>query len=333
MENLILEPVHNQKVSPPSFITSSSEETSSDNAFIKANTVECSLQEIKDRHLIPVFVKDNERAISIAEFIESAQETVSHVFSEHMIYRPSIRLSHPIKNRVPEAKDKPASQLEEWEKTLYYERAAFVIEIPGIQSEIDGNILTLSVGGVKSYSLDNLNSKKGVDEHFKIFIGFQNKVCCNMCVWTDGYMNNIAVKNVGQLKVLMQTLFQSYNSNHHLHHLQKLSEFELTDHQFALLMGRCRLYQHLPSVTKNTIPPLLFGETQLSAIAKDYYRDESFCRNDEGNISLWKLYNLFTGSNKSSYIESFLERGVNAYHFAEQLRRALENKAYSWFLN
>ena len=47
-----------------------------------------------------------------------------------------------------------------------------------------------------------------------------------MCVWTDGYMNNIAVKNVGQLKVMMQTLFQSYNSNHHLYHLQKLSEFK-----------------------------------------------------------------------------------------------------------
>ena len=154
-----------------------------------------------------------------------------------------------------------------------------------------------------------------------------------MCVWTDGYMNNISVKNVGQLKVLMQTLFQSYNSNHHLYHLQKLSEFQLTDQQFALLMGRCRLYQHLPSAIKNTIPPLLFGESQLSAIAKDYYRNESFCRNEQGNINLWKLYNLFTGSNKSSYIENFLERGVNAYHFSEQLRRALENKADSWFLN
>ena len=291
------------------------------------------MQEIKDQHLIPVFVKDNERAISIAEFIEAAQETVLSVFSEQTIYHPSIRLSHPIKNRVPEAKDKPANQLEEWEKTLYYERAAFVIKIPGIQSVVDGNILTLSVGGVKSYSMDNLNGKKGVDEHFKIFIGFQNKVCCNMCVWTDGYMNNIAIKNVGQLKVMMQTLFQSYNSNHHLYHLQKLSEFQLTDHQFALLMGRCRLYQHLPPAIKNTIPPLLFGETQLSAVAKDYYRDESFCRNKAGNINLWKLYNLFTGSNKSSYIENFLERGVNAYHFAEQLRRALENKADSWFLN
>ena len=333
MENLILQPVNNQRVLLPAIISSPSEETSSDNSFIKANTVECSLQEIKDHHLIPVFVKDNERAISIAEFIEAAQETVLNVFSEQTIYHPSIRLSHPIKNRVPEAKDKPANQLEEWEKTLYYERAAFVIEIPGIQSVVDGNTLTLTVGGVKSYSMDNLNGKKGVDEHFKIFIGFQNKVCCNMCVWTDGYMNNISVKNVGQLKVLMHTLFQSYNSNHHLYHLQKLSEYHLTDHQFALLMGRCRLYQHLPPSIKNTIPPLLFGETQLSAIAKDYYRDESFCRNAEGDINLWKLYNLFTGSNKSSYIENFLERGVNAYQFAEQLRRALENKADSWFLN
>ncbi|HET9746708.1 MAG TPA: DUF3871 family protein [Chitinophagaceae bacterium] len=40
---------------------------------------------------------------------------------------------------MPSARDKAANNLEEHEKTLYYERMAFVIEIPTIGSEIDGN--------------------------------------------------------------------------------------------------------------------------------------------------------------------------------------------------
>ncbi|MEN8194691.1 MAG: DUF3871 family protein [Bacteroidota bacterium] len=32
--------------------------------------------------------------------------------------------------------------------------------------------------------------------------------------------------------------------------------------------------------------------------------DESSSINDLGNINLWKLYNLFAGANKMSYIDS-----------------------------
>lgn len=78
---------------------------------------------------------------------------------------------------------------------------------------------------------------------------------------------------------------------------------------------------------------MLFGENQMGAVVKDYYRDQSFCRQADGNINLWRLYNLFTGANKSSYIDQFLDRSVNAYHFAEQLRWALEGRQENWYLN
>ena len=98
----------------------------------------------------------------ISEFIEAAVSTVADVFYNEQILQPLVRVSHPVKGRVPEAKDKPANQLMEWEKTLYYERMMFVIEIPSIQDTIDGNQLSLTVGGVKSYNQDNLYSKKYV---------------------------------------------------------------------------------------------------------------------------------------------------------------------------
>ncbi|MHA4915613.1 DUF3871 family protein, partial [Enterococcus faecium] len=65
----------------------------------------------------------------------------------------------------------------------------------------------------------------------------------------------------------------------------------------------------------------------------DYYRDNSFCRDINGNINLWKVYNLFTGVNKSSYIDSFLDRSVNAYNFVEQIKWALEGNQESWYIN
>jgi hypothetical protein len=302
--------------------------------FIEANTIESTLDEIRNRHIIPVYAKDNERLISMAEFVESCQSIVTDIYHDEQILQPNIRLSHPIKGRVPSAKFKSPNELEEHEKTLYYERGAFVLEIPSIQTEIDGNLLSLTIGGVKSYNLDRIQGKKGADEMFSFFIGYQNKVCTNLCVWTDGYSKLVGVKHLHELRALMYAMFEQYNASHHLFHLRKLSETELTEHQFAQIIGRCRMYPNLPTEMKQTISPLLFGDAQLNAVVRDYYKDDSFCRQPNGGINLWRLYNLFTGANKSSYVDSFLDRSVNAYNFCEQIRWALEDRGHScWFLS
>lgn len=118
-----------------------------------------------------------------------------------------------------------------------------------------------------------------------------------------------------------------------MHHLSKLTEYSITEQQFANLLGRCRMYNHLPTEIKSNIPAILFGDQQMSSVVKEFYKDGSFCRDGDGGINLWKLYNLFTGSNKSSYIDSFLDRSVNAYHFTEQIRWALEGRGENWYLN
>ena len=141
--------------------------------FIEANTIECHLSEIQQNHIIPVWLKDNEPLISHGEFIETTGNIIADVFSNEHILKPSIRLSHPIKGRIPSAKDKPAHLLSDDERTLFYERMMFVIEIPSIQTEIEGNQLSLTIGGVKSFSEDNLYQRSGSEQHFKIFIGFR----------------------------------------------------------------------------------------------------------------------------------------------------------------
>ena len=309
------------------------QEQSASKAFIEANTVDIPFTEIREEHIIPVFVRDNEPLISHAEFIEAASEITTDVFHGERILKPTVRLSHPIKGRIPEAKDKPAHLLLDREKTIYYERMMFVIEIPSIQDTVDGNRLSLTIGGVKSYNLDNLYSRSKSDQHFKVFIGFKNRVCTNLCVWTDGFLSELRVKSLDQLKASIQMLIAGYNQEQHLTHMKQFADNYITEQQFAHLIGRCRMFHHMPAEYKKDIPALLFGDQQINTVVRDFYKDSSFSRDAFGNINLWKLYNLLTGANKSSYIDSFLERSVNAFDLVADLNHCVEHKQQSWYLN
>jgi hypothetical protein len=308
-------------------------EQSSGKAFIEANTISSSIHEIKEQHIIPVFAKDNETLISHTDFIETVQEVVYDCYSGEHILKPSIRISHPIKGRIPSAKDKPVQQLEDWEKTLYYERMAFIIEIPSVAADIAGNTLSLTVGGVKAYNLDNLYTKKGSEEHFKVFIGFQNKVCTNLCIWSDGFTGDLKVQSIGQLAGAVRSLIERYNCLYQLSHLKKLEDVAITESQFAQIIGRCRMLPHLPYAMRKDIRPLQLGDAQINTVVKDYYANQSFARSVDGSINLWRLYNLFTGANKSSYIDTFLDRSVNSFDFIHGIREAVEHKQSNWYLS
>lgn len=301
--------------------------------FIEANTNEVSLSHLKQDCIIPVFSKDNEKTIAHQEFIEIAQHCASKVFPHHQLSLPEVRISHQIKGRIPSAIHKPVKELLDHEKTIYYERMAFMIQIPSITEHINGNDIALTIGGVRAYNQENLYSKKSF-EKFKFFVGFQNLVCCNMCVSSDGYAGELKVDGVESLQNKLLQILQQYNTKKHLEAMEQLGKHQLTEHQFAQLLGKARLYNYLPKRDKSKIPELLLNDGQLSTVAKDYYLDDSFCRNDNGNINLWNVYNLFTGANKSSYIDSFLSRNVNAFEFTNGLKSTLNGSSnYSWFLS
>lgn len=304
--------------------------------FIEANTEAIELETIQNDLLVPVFVKDNESTISVFSFIDLTIGITHHVFNGELIKEPQIRVSHPIKGRIPEARDIPASELEEHHKTLFYERTAFCIQIPSISKQINGDTLFLTVGGIKCYSEDNLYRCKGAPEHFKIFVGFVNRVCTNLCVWNEGYCKSVKVGTPRELEVAIFELVTDFcNSGYYgkFSFWEQLAEQELTEHQFAQVIGRAKLYQHLPKEQKQSIPELLLNDTQISTIAKHYYSDHHFGNPSGGRIPLWNVLNLFTEANKSSYIDTFLERGLNAHAFVEQLSDALTGDQEFWFLS
>jgi hypothetical protein len=84
-----------------------------------------------------------------------------------------------------------------------------------------------------------------------------------------------------------------------------------------------------------TTPALDFNDGQFNTIVRDYYQDQSFCRDNSGDINLWNLYNLFTQANKSSYIDTFLDRNVNALQLSNGVVQSLKNEGsgYEWFLS
>ena len=301
--------------------------------FIVANTIEVPLHHLKQDCIIPVFSKDNEKTIAHQEFIESVLTAISKVFPHHSISTPEIRVSHQIKGRTPDAIHLNAKDLLDHQKTIYYERMAFVINIPSIVDSINGNELTLSVGGVRSYNLENLYNKKTL-EKFKFFIGFQNKVCLNMCINTDGFKEDLRVSSASELQHKVIEVIQNYNAELHLMEMKEFTQDYLSEHQFAQLIGKSRLYQHLPKSEKQKIPMLNFNDSHINTMAKDYYEDKNFCRLDDGRINLWDVYNLFTQANKSSYIDTFLDRNLNAYEFTKGIQKTLNgNLDYHWFLS
>ena len=305
----------------------------SDIRFILANTQPISFGDLKHKCIIPVFSKDNESTISHSEFVEIVGQACERFFTSENVLSPAIRISHPIKGRVPEAMGKPADTLLEEEKTIYYERMAFLYEVPGITSTVNGNKLSLSIGGVRAYNSENLYGKK-TEEHFKVFIGFKNHVCINLCISTDGFLDDLKVMSVQELFGRIFQLFTRFDADKQINHLSTLSDYTLTEHQFAQLVGKSRLYQYLPSKTKKVLDvEVPISDTQISTVGRDYYEDKSFCREESGNINLWKVYNLFTGATKSSYIDTFLDRNVGSLLCINSLTDHLREKKQSWFLS
>ena len=340
MENLVLLPATAQKrrgnfgqfAEDATIISEETTRMKKVNHFIEANTMEIDLQHLQSDCIVPVFSKDNELTISHNAFIETVWEAANTFFTGETIDKPDIRVSHIVKGRIPEAVHKPANQLLESDKTQYFERMMFCFEVPTIYETVEGNKLTLSIGGVRAYNQMNLYSKKTV-ERFKVFVGFKNMVCCNLCVYTDGYLGNLEVSSTNDLFRSVLEMFNHYDPAKHIHLMRTLGNSYLTEHQFAQILGKMRLYQCLPQGYQKSIPRLLITDTQINSVAKAYIQDENF-GGFGSDLSMWRFYNLLTGANKSSYIDSFLDRSLNATEVAQGINMALHgDERYSWFID
>ncbi|MFK5878502.1 MAG: DUF3871 family protein [Flavobacteriaceae bacterium] len=320
--------VHNNVESQ---IISEKDITISRGDFLEANTQIVTLNHLKRDCIIPVY-SDNEMTISHAEFIEATKEVVGDIFTDERVLEPNIRVSHTIRGRLPSAIGKPVNELRSDEKTIYYQRTAFMIEVPTLTENVNNNSLTLTIGGVRALNQENLYSRRNL-EKFKVFIGFKNMVCTNLCISTDGLKSEIRVASVLELKDKIRELIQSFDKERFLGNMERMSKYYLSELQFAHLIGKMRMYSHLNKEEKVGKLSLLMNDNQIGTVVKEYYTDSNFSRSKENGINLWNFYNLMTSANKSSYIDSNLERNANAFEFVNSLGNSMQNQTKNWFLS
>ena len=115
--------------------------------------------------------------------------------------------------------------------------------------------------------------------------------------------------------------------------METMAKYAITENQFASLVGKARMFQHLDKTEQQGKFLISLNDSQVNNIIKDYYCCPNFKRNNDGGINMWNLYNLFTESNKSSYIDSNFERNVNCYAFINHLVESIKNDSMSWYLH
>ena len=300
-------------------------------SFLDANTNQISMEELKTQCVVPTWA-NQELTISHQDFIESVYDAAKTFYQGESITAPSIRVSHIVRGRTPDALGKKASELLECEKTQFYQRMAFAFTIPTIYETIEGHHLELCVGGVRNYNDLNLyRSSKGV-EKFSVFVGWRVVICSNQVLTGQGVKLSLEVMELKQLYTQVMELFNQFNPAKDIHLMQTLSNTYLTETQFAQIVGRMRLYQAIPQGLSRRIPRLLITDSQINNVCRGYYSNPDF-KGQEGAISMWNFHNLLTEANKSSYIDNYLQRAVNATEVAVGLNNAMHgDSTYQWFL-
>ena len=300
-------------------------------SFLDANTNAITLQELSASCVVPTW-GNQELTISHQDFISCVHDAASDFYKGETINSPEIRVSHIVRGRTPNALGKKASELLESEKTQFYQRLAFAFTIPTIYETLNGQKLELCVGGVRNYSDLNLYRQTRGTEKFSIFVGWRVHICSNQILTGEGTKLSFEVMDVKDIYKNTMELLYSFIPAKDIHLMQTLSNTYLTETQFAQIVGRMRLYQALPQALLRKIPRLLITDSQINSVSRDYYRNESFGMKDN-QISMFDFHNLITESNKSSYIDTYLQRAVNATDVALGINNALHGDSkYSWFI-
>ena len=74
-----------------------------------------------------------------------------------------------------------------------------------------------------------------------------------MCINTDGFKEDLRVSSASELQHKVIEVMQNYNAELHLMEMKEFTQDYLSEHQFAQLIGKSRLYQHLPKSEKQKI--------------------------------------------------------------------------------
>ena len=304
--------------------------------FIESNTNEITLEELKNKCVVPVF-GDNSLTISHQNFIEKVYQAANDCFLGEQLGNIECRVSHPVIGRIPTALHKKASELREDEKTLFYQRMAFCFEIKSISKTLNEEEVHLcALGGwLLLFLLLCAVAVSGMAP--QVWGGVVLLLVLPVGTWGMNFLLKEKLEAMSDLDIYQSAikLFTSFEPEVNLRLLENLGRTRLTIQQYCQLIGRLRLYQVLPLSEQKELPTILLGDSQINAATKGFVSNENFGERGLGSISCWQLMQLLNEAAKSSYIDKWLERNQNATDIAIGIQKALtgEDNGFSWFLS
>ena len=117
-------------------------------------------------------------------------------------------------------------------------------------------------------------------------------------------MKEIYTSNTDDLYLDVYNLCASFHPEREVQKLQVWADTYLSEVQFWEFIGKVRSDFYNPKMDTSS----WLGDQQMAKVVRGYFMDEHFACKEDGRISLWNLYNLLTEANKSSYVDSFLDR-------------------------
>lgn len=302
--------------------------------FIESNTQAITLEELSENCIVPTF-SDNTLTISHQNFMMTVYKAAEKIFGE--LTPIECRVSHQINGRIPTALHKKASELTPDEITTYYQRLAWTCHVKNLTRNINGQTIYLCIGGVRAYNEDKLYNRPSPMK-FKIFVGWQVRVCSNLMLTCDGNSGTIECMTEADILQKSLELFSSFNPHKEeaLRILENLQSTPISETQFCNIIGRMRLYQYLPSDEQKKLPLLELGDQAVNAMVKNYVQNPNFGKKEGEEYTCWNLMQNANEAVKQSYIDRWIDRNQNCTDFSIGIQKALngeDTEGYTWFLN
>ena len=301
--------------------------------FIESNTQAITIEELATRCIVPTF-SDNSLTIAHQNAIASVYKAAEDVFGE--LTPPECRVSHAINGRVASALHKPAKDLRDDEKTLFYQRIAFVAHAKSLTRIVAGQPVELTIGMCRSYNEDKLYSRPS-PEKFRLFCGWKVRVCSNLCLTCSGNSGLVECMTEADIYQKAYQLFSKFDPQKEdtLELLENLNTTRISESQFCYIIGRLRLYQALPNEVQKTLPMVDIGDQAVNAAVRGFVGNPNFGLKDGETITMFEFLQLLNEAIKQSYIDRWLDRNQSCTDFAIGIQKAINGEdtdGYSWFL-
>ena len=302
--------------------------------FIESNTQAITIEELATRCIVPTF-SDSSLTIAHQNAIAAVYKAAEDVFGE--LTPPECRVSHAINGRVASAIHKPTKDLLDEEKTIFYQRLAFVAHVKSMTRVVAGTEVHLCIGLCRCYNQDKLYSRKS-PEKITIFAGWIVRVCSNCCLTCNGNSGTVEVLTEADIYQKAYQLFRRFEPEKEdtLKLIENLHNTRLSESQFCYLIGRLRLYQALPTEVQKTLPTIEIGDQAVNSAVRGFVSNPNFgLKEGESSISMFDMLQLFNEAIKQTYIDKWVDRNQNCTDFALGIQRALlgsDTEGYNWFL-